>query len=267
MRERLLRRGLAAAVGLAVLTAGACTGASTHTDSTQTDAAGATPAGSITVFATASLTESFTELVEAFAIAVPEVTVVANFAASSELARQILEGAPADVYASADEVNMQRVVDAGETASDPTTFATNRLQIIVEPGNPLGITGLADLADPNVVFITTTPEVPIGRYTAEVLAAAGVRVTPRSLEESVRGVVNKVVLGEADAGIVYETDVLSVGDRAMGIPIPDASNVVARYPIAVTAASDNPVAARAFIDFVSSEAGRSILTEFGFGAP
>jgi molybdate transport system substrate-binding protein len=223
--------------------------------------------GSLTVFAAASLTESFSALAESFEDEFPEVSVTTNFAASSELATQIMEGAPADVYASADDVNMQRVVDADETDGEPRVFATNRLQIIVESGNPLGIATLDDLSNPALLYITAAPEAPIGRYTAEVLEAAGVDVTPRSLEENVRGIVNKVVLGEADAGIVYATDVRAAGDSATGIEIPDEFNVVARYPIVVTAATANPIAARAFVDFVTSDTGRSILSDFGFGTP
>lgn len=225
------------------------------------------PAGSLTVFAAASLTEAFTALADAFEDEHPDVTVTTNFAASSELVTQIIEGAPADVYASADVSNMARLVDAGETAGEPIVFATNRLQIVVEPGNPLGIETLDDLADADVVFITAAPQVPIGRYTAEVLGAAGADVTPRSLEESVRGVANKVVLGEADAGIVYETDVRAAGDSVTGVEIPDELNVVARYPVAVTGSSTNAHTARAFVDFVASDAGRATLAEFGFGAP
>lgn len=226
-----------------------------------------TPEGPLTVFAAASLTESFTALAEAFTEEHPDVSVTTNFAASSELVTQITQGAPADVYAAADEANMRRLVDADEADGEPVPFATNRLQIIVEAGNPLGIERLDDLADPDLVFVTAAPEVPIGRYASEVLDAAGVTVTPRSLEENVRGVVGKVVLGEADAGIVYATDVLAAGDRAAGVDIPDELGVVARYPIAVTAASANPVTARAFVDFVTSDAGQSILAELGFGPP
>ena len=225
------------------------------------------PTGALRVFAAASLTEAFAALADAFEDEHPDVTVTTNFAASSELATQILEGAPADVYASADETNMARLVDAGETAGEPIVFATNRLQIAVEPGNPLGIAALDDLADADVLFITAAPQVPIGRYAAAVLDAAGVDVTPRSLEGSVRGVVNKVVLGEADAGIVFETDVRAAGDSVTGVDIPDELNVVARYPVAVTGSSTNANTARAFVDFVASDAGRAILAEFGFGAP
>ena len=225
------------------------------------------PSGEVIVFATASLTESFTELGEAFEREFDGVSVRLNSAASSELVTQINEGAPADVFASADLANMDRLSDGLGTLDDPRVFATNLLQIIVEVGNPLGIAGVQDLADHDLLFVTAAPEVPIGRYTLEVFESAGIEVTPRSLEQSVRGVVSKVVLGEADAGIVYATDVLAAGNDADGVEIPLDINVVASYPIAVPADASNVVAAEAFVDFVISEAGQEILASYGFSAP
>lgn len=225
------------------------------------------PSGELIVFATASLAESFTELGEAFEREFDGVSVRLNSAASSELVTQINEGAPADVFASADQANMDRLSDGIGTLDTPDVFATNLLQIIVESGNPSGITELQDLADPDLLFVTAAPEVPIGRYTLEVFENAGVEVTARSLEQSVRGVVSKVVLGEADAGIVYATDVLAAGDDAGGVDIPLDVNVVARYPIAVPADASNVVAAEAFIDFVISDTGQEILASYGFTAP
>jgi molybdate transport system substrate-binding protein len=188
--------------------------------------------------------------------------VVLNLAASSALATQIVEGAPADVFASADETNMDRIADL---IDEPTTvFATNRLQIVTEPGNPLGIASLDDLGDPSILFVTSAPEVPIGRYTAEVLTRAGVNVRPVSFEESVKGILTKVRTGEADAGIVYSTDVTAAGSSVTGVDIVDEYDVIARYPIARLTNSE---AAATFVDFVLSADGRSILDEFGFGAP
>ena len=223
--------------------------------------------GEIVVFAAASLTESFIELADAFEIEFDSTSVTLSFAGSSELVAQINEGAPADVFASADEANMERLVDGIGTLEDPLAFATTRLQIIVEAGNPLGITGVDDLTDPDLLFVTAAPEVPIGRYTREVLDRAGVEVTPRSLEQNVRSVVGKVVLGEADAGIVYATDVLAAGDDADGVDIDDDINVVASYPIARPAEATNATTAQAFIVFVLSEAGQAILASYGFDGP
>lgn len=219
------------------------------------------------VSAAASLTGAFTEIEKAFELANPDVDVVLNLASSSDLVTQIIEGAPVDVFASADTKNMDKVAEADLIDGDPRVFATNSLRIIVAPGNPLDITSLADLARPGLVYVTCDPNVPIGRYAQEVLDAAGVDVRPASFEENVKGIVAKVTAGEADAGIVYTTDVLAAGDRAEGVDIPADLNVSARYPIAAMKSADSSAAARRFVDFVDSSAGAAILIRFGFGAP
>lgn len=219
----------------------------------------------ITVFAASSLAEAFGEIGDAYMTAYPGRRVTFSFAASSSLVAQINEGAPADVVASADERTLGRLV--GGTIGSPVVFAVNRLEIIVQQGNPRGITGLADLARPGIVYVAAAPDVPIGNYAQQVLARAGVNVKPKSLEASVKGVVSKVTLGEADAGIVYATDVLAAGARAMGIAIPAEANVIANYPIAVSAASRSRAAAAAFVAFVLSPASRKILSEHGFLEP
>jgi molybdate transport system substrate-binding protein len=207
------------------------------------------------------------EIGDAFMAAHPDASVTVNFGASSALAAQIDQGAPADVFASADEANMARLVDADGVAGEPQVFATNALQIIVEPGNPQDITGVADLARSGLLYVTCAPEVPIGAYAAQVLENAGVDVTPVSFEESVKGIVTKVSLGEADAGIVYRTDVAAAGAAAEGVEIPAAINVAARYPVAVTKEAGNPAGAEAFVAFVLSDDGRRILDRYGFGLP
>jgi molybdate transport system substrate-binding protein len=221
----------------------------------------------VTVFAASSLTDAFTELGDAFTATEPDVDVVFNFAASSELAAQLGDGAPADVFASADTTTMDQVVEAGGTASAPVVFATNRAEIIVEAGNPEGIASVADLTRPGLIVVSCAADVPCGRYAQRVLDAAAVTVEFSSFEANVRSVVSKVTLGEADAGIVYATDVLGAGDAAAGVDIPTAQNVVAEYPIAVTTSASAPDAAQAFVDFVNSDQGRAILARFGFGAP
>jgi molybdate transport system substrate-binding protein len=232
-------------------------------------ATAATPAvsGTIVVFAASSLTESFDEIGAAFTAQHPDVEVTLNFGSSSELVTQIGQGAPADVFASADQANMAKLAAAGENAGTPTVFATNSLQIIVEAGNPEGITGVADLADPDLIVVNCDPAVPIGKYSAQVLANAGVTVTPKSLEQNVKGIVTKVTSGEADAGIVYRTDVTAAGTKAAGVEIPADINVVAEYPIVVTKAAPNAAGAKAFADFVLSGQGRKILAGHGFTAP
>ncbi len=221
----------------------------------------------MTVFAAASLTDAFTELGDAFVAANPGAAVTFNFAASSELVTQIGEGAPADLFASADPNNMTKLTDSGNHGSEPVVFTTNRAEIIVAPGNPEGITGVADLADEHLIVIGCAPEVPCGRYAQQILDRAGVSVTLKSLEENVRAVVSKVALGEADAGIVYVTDVVNAGDAADGVVIAGDVNVVAEYQVAVTKGAANPAAAQAFIDFVRSPAGQAILASYGFVAP
>jgi len=224
-------------------------------------------AGTVNVFAAASLTEAFTAIGDEFMAEYPDADVGFNFASSSDLVTQINEGAPADVYASADQTNMARLVDAGNNSGDPQVFARNSLAIIVEPGNPEAIDGLADLADTDLVVITCDPDVPIGRYTLEVLRNAAVTVEPDSFEEDVKAVVNKVVLGEADAGVVYATDVTAAGDDVAGVEIPPDVNVAAAYPLAVTADAPNPTAAAAFVELVMGDRGQEILREVGFSSP
>lgn len=219
--------------------------------------------GTINVFAAASLTAAFTEIGDAFMTEYPDAEVVFNFAASSELVAQITEGAPADVFASADQNNMTKLTDAAANGSDPVLFATNLLEIIVGPGNPKGITGVADLANEDLIVVTCDFEVPCGKYAAQIFEQAGVTVTPKSFEENVKAVVSKVTLGEADAGIVYTTDVTAAGADAAGVEIPADINVLAEYPIATTSEATNAEGAQAFIDFVLSEQGQKILQSYG----
>ena len=242
------------------------TAATTTTEKASTTTAKAGVSGDVVVFAAASLTASFTEIGDAFMTENPHATVTFNFDASSTLVTQIGEGAPADVFASADEANMTKLTDAGGNAGEPAVFATNTLQIIVGKGNPKGITGVADLANPDILYVTCAPEVPIGKYGAQVLTNAGVTVTPVSLEENVKGIVTKVTTGEADAGIVYKTDVTAAGDQAEGVDIPADINVMATYPRGVTTDAANPEGAAAWAAFITGSEGQSILAEYGFEA-
>ena len=220
---------------------------------------------SLRVAATSSLTEVFNDVGEQFMQANPDITIAFNFASSSDLALQISQGLPADVFASADVKNMAKVTDAGLLLGQSVTFATNSLEIVVEKGNPLFIDSLAQLADPSLLFVTCPIEVPIGGYTAEVLRNAGVTVTPASLEENVKGILTKVALGEADAGIVYRTDILAAGNSVTGVPIADNVNVTTKYLIGALRDSQNQDASQRFIIFLSSEQGQKIFSQFGFG--
>lgn len=224
-------------------------------------------AAEVSVSAAASLTAAFQAIATAFEKANPGRDVATNFAGSPTLVQQILEGAPVDVFASADEANMKRVLDAGEVAGAPRVFARNRLAILVEKGNPKRIESLADLAKPGLVVALCAPAVPAGRYAREAFAKAGVPVPATSEELDVKAVVSRVTLGEADAGVVYVTDVRAAGERAEGIDIPDAANVVATYPIAVLRDAPNRTGAEAFVAFVAGPEGRQILEGFGFLSP
>jgi molybdate transport system substrate-binding protein len=219
--------------------------------------------GTITVFAAASLTDTFAEVGTAFEAANPGVTVEFNFAGSSALREQIISGAPADVFASANNSNMDQVVDAG-LAADPQPFVENQLQIAVPTGNPAGITGLADFANGDLLIGLCAEEVPCGQFGREALANAGVTPAIDTNEPDVRSLLTKVEAGELDAGIVYRTDVLSAGDAVEGIDIPADQNVTATYPVVALTGSANGDAAAAFVAFVLSDEGQAILAGYGF---
>jgi molybdate transport system substrate-binding protein len=220
--------------------------------------------GTASVFAAASLTDSFKALGTAFQTAHPGTTVQFNFAGSPTLVTQIEQGAAADVFASADTTNMDKLKTDGFTADSSQVFAHNKLEIVVAAGNPKGITGLADLAKPGLIYITAAPTVPAGKYALQILASAGVKVTPKSLETDVKSVVSKIELGEADAGIVYVTDVKAAGSKVTGVPIPDSVNVIATYPIVSVKGAKNSNLANAFVAYVLSAEGQATLQSFGF---
>jgi molybdate transport system substrate-binding protein len=252
----------ALAIGLSAI-AGCSIGAGNNSSGTATPGV----SGNLSISAAASLQGAFTEMAAAFKIAHPQVSVSINFGASSTLARQIIDGAPVDVFASADQTNMTKVAEAQLLSDIPTIFATNSLEIIVRKGNPLGIDSLADLARLGLIYVTCAPEVPIGRYSAEALRDAGITVKPASFEPDVKGIVTKVSSGEADAGIVYRTDVLAADETAAGVRIPDQFDVRATYPQAVLLRSQNETAANAWMSFVSGAEGQAILRAYGFGQP
>jgi len=210
------------------------------------------------------LTDSFKALGAAFQTAHPGTTVQFNFAGSPTLVTQIEQGASADVFASADTTNVDKLKTDGFTAGNSQVFAHNKLEIVVAAGNPKGITGLADLAKPGVIYITAAPTVPAGKYALQILALASVKVTPKSLETDVKSVVSKIELGEADAGIVYVTDVKAAGSKVTGVPIPDSVNIIATYPIVAIKGSKNSNLANAFIAYALSADGQATLQTFGF---
>lgn len=249
-------------------------------DSGQTNNTAST-SGRLVIFAAASLTEAFTELAQTFKLDHPGVEIILNFAGSQQLAQQLAQGAPADIFASANERQMEAVITAGRV--DPNSeqiFSTNGLVIIYPASNPGNLQSIDDLAKPDLRIILAAPEVPVGQYAQEFLdkAAAdpaygqtfvvGVDDNVVSYEENVRAVLSKVVLGEADAGIVYQSDLSAESADSLGrLPIPDPLNAIASYPIAPITNSSQPELAAKFLDFVLSPAGQAILADFGFSPP
>ncbi len=218
----------------------------------------------VLVFAASSLTDVFDRLEHDFETEHPGVDVIVNYGGSSLLAGQIEQGAPADVFAAADLATMKRVLVADSPFAEPVVFARNRMAIAVEEGNPMGITGLAGLTADGLVVVLADEEVPAGAYAAAMLQQAGVELTPASYESNVRAVAAKVALGEADAGIVYRTDIFADGERLDEVVIPDPQNITADYPIEVL---HDGVNAQAFVDFVLGATGRVVLSDAGFEIP
>ncbi len=220
----------------------------------------------VLVFAAASLTDAFGEIERMFEAASPDFDVQLNLAGSSSLREQILEGAPADVFASANTSNMDQVVGAGE-ASHSVTLATNLLQVAVPAGNPAGVTGLADFAREDLLIGLCAAGVPCGDFGRQALANAGVIAAVDTNEPDVRALLVKIEAGELDTGIVYVTDVLAAGDRVEGVVIPADTNVVATYPIAALTNAPNSDGAEAFVTFATSDEAREILARYGFATP
>lgn len=242
---------------------------------------GAQPASSdaeLIVFAAASLTEAFNEIGEQFSAANGGVELIFNFAGSNQLATQIKEGAPVDVFASANTSQMQSVIEADEVdGGTERTFARNRLVVVYPSDNPGGVGALPDLAKPGLKIVLANKDVPIGAYALDVLAKASelpeytetfsptVLANVVSYEENVRAVLSKVSLGEADAGIVYTTDAVTITDGSIAtLDIPDALNTIATYPIAVTKRSKQAELAQKFVDYVLSDVGQAVLAKYGF---
>ena len=257
-------RVAAASLSAASLVLAGCS--SSDTDDATGGADGAIT-GEITVFAAASLKATFTELGAQFEAAHPGTTVTFTFAGSSDLVTQLTQGAPGDVFASADTANMTKAVDAGLIAGEPTNFATNTLTIVTPPDNPAGITSFADLATPGAKVVVCAPQVPCGSATATLESATGVDITPVSEESAVTDVLGKVTAGEADAGLVYVTDASGAGEAVETVPFPESTQAVNTYPVAVLEESRNAAVARAFEELLTGPEGRAVLENAGFAAP
>jgi len=249
-------------VVVAALLAAAVAGCSSSSSSPSS----ASSTGTITVFAAASLMQTFTQIGKQFEAAHKGDTVKFSFGPSSGLSTQITSGAPADVFASAAPANMQTVVSAGD-ASNPQTFAKNTMEVAVPPNNPANVTSVNDLAKKSVKVALCQPQVPCGVVAAEVFKNAGITVKPVTLETDVDSVVTQVETGNVDAGMVYVTNVLSEGTKLKGITIPASDNASTLYPIAVIKSSKHKSIAQEFVDYVLSPAGQKVLGAAGFQKP
>jgi molybdate transport system substrate-binding protein len=263
------RFALAAVLLAATAVAGCSSSSSSSTASGSGSPAASSPAaqtGTITVFAAASLKETFTQLGQQFGAAHPGDTVKFSFGASSALAEQINSGAPADVFASAATKNMDQVVSAGN-ASNPQNFAENVMEVAVPPSSPAKVTSVNDLAKSSVKTALCQPQVPCGVVAAEVFKNAKITVKPVTLQPDVKSVLTQVELGNVDAGVVYVTDVQAAGSKVKGVTIPAAVNASTLYPIAALTHSQEPSVARAFVAYVLSPAGEQVLKAAGFEQP
>lgn len=254
---------LVAGLMAAVLSGCASGGTQNGTD----DGGSSSSGGTVTVFAAASLKDAFTQLASVFEAKNPGTKVTISFAGSSDLVTQITQGAPADVFASADTRNMTKLADASLVDGPAKDFATNVLTIAVPPSNPAGIASFSDLAKPGTKVVVCASQVPCGAATRKVEKATGTTLTPVSEESSVTDVLGKVTSGEADAGLVYVTDVKRAGSKVKGIPFAESDTAVNTYPIATVGTSKNKELAAKFIALVTGGEGKKVLTEAGFGTP
>jgi molybdate transport system substrate-binding protein len=264
--QRVSRRAAVATVLIAFL-ASACGSSSKPAASTTSTTQGASASaltGSLNVFAASSLTEAFDAVKSSLSTSNPHLDLALNYGGSQMLVTQITQGQPADVFASADQKNMQKLVDKG-LVETPKVFAHNLLEIAVAPGNPKHIAGLADLEKPGVTLVLGDKSVPVGKYARQAFTKAGLpEPEPASNELDVKSVMEKLTSGEADAAVVYQTDVKAAGDKVTGIVIPANQNVLATYPIAALKGSKNLAAAEAFVNEIVSGSAQQILKEEGF---
>ena len=254
----------AATTSSAASSAAAASSSKAATSGSSAAAAGPVAAGTLTVFAAASLKATFTQIGTIFQTENPGSTVTFNFAGSSDLVTQLTAGAPADVFASADQANMTKTTTANLVSGTPVNFASNILTIVTPPGNPSGITGFADLAEPGLTVVVCAPQVPCGAATATVETNTGVTLTPVSEENSVTDVLGKVTSGQVDAGLVYVTDAKNAGDKVTEVTFPEAAVVVNVYPIATLTAATQPALATKFVDLVVGPEGQQVLAAAGF---
>jgi molybdate transport system substrate-binding protein len=266
--SRWMRSALAGLATIAVVGLSGCgSGSDPGSPKTNTPASGKGVTGTVTVFAAASLTESFTAIGKDFEAANPGSKVTFNFAGSSALATQIDQGAPADVFASAAPANMKTVTDAGEAGGTPVTFVRNQLVIAVPKGNPKRVAGLSDLTKPGVKVALCAEQVPCGAAAKKALGAAKVTITPATLEQDVKATLSKVKLGEVDAALVYRTDAKSAPSDVDGVEFPESAGAINDYPLVVLKNAPNKAGATAFVAYVQCSIGKAVLTAAGFQSP
>ncbi|MFY9921879.1 MAG: molybdate ABC transporter substrate-binding protein [Mycobacterium sp.] len=249
---------VATVIGLAVA------GCSSPDDASSTSG---TDGGKLVVFAAASLKKSFTEIGEQFKTDNPGSSIEFNFAGSSDLVTQLTQGAPGDVFASADSKNMDKAAAADLLAGEAVNFASNSLTIVTAPGNPKKLTSFKDLTQPGLSVVVCAPQVPCGSAAETVEKATDVQLNPVSEESQVTDVLNKVTTGQADAGLVYVTDAQGAGDKVTAVPFPESADAVNTYPIAVLTQSKDPDLAGKFVDLVTGDGGQKVLSAAGFAEP
>ncbi|MBZ9639956.1 molybdate ABC transporter substrate-binding protein [Streptomyces sp. PSKA30] len=264
-RRRALRAAGAGAAALLALSA--CSSSSDSGSSAAGSDASDRLTGEVTVFAAASLEESFTTLGKEFEKQHPGTKVTFSFGGSDSLAASITGGAPADVFAAASPRTMAIVTDAGDASGTPTTFVRNQLEIATLPGNPERISSLEDLTESGLKVVLCDESVPCGAAAQKALDASRLKLTPVSYEQDVKSALTKVELKEADAALVYKTDVRAAGDKVEGVDFPESADAVNDYPIALLRDAPNAEAGKAFIDLVKSAEGQKVLTAAGFLAP
>jgi molybdate transport system substrate-binding protein len=266
-RRSLQVTGAGAAALLALSACSSSDSDSSSTTSGSSASASDKLSGTVTVFAAASLKESFTTLGEQFERAHPGTKVTFSFGGSDSLAASITGGAPADVFASASPKTMKIVTDAGDASGTPATFVRNQLEIATLPGNPDKVASLKDLTNPDLKVVLCDKEVPCGAAAQKALDASSLKLTPVSYEQDVKAALTKVELKEADAAVVYKTDVHAAGDKVGGVEFPESADAVNDYPITLLKDAQNTDAAKAFIALVRSAEGQKVLTGAGFLKP
>jgi molybdate transport system substrate-binding protein len=272
-RRTTTATALALAGALALATTAGCSSSNSGsagaaaTTSSSASASASALSGTVTVFAAASLTGTFTQLGKDFEAANPGVTVKFNFSGSDTLAASIVSGAPADVFAAASTATMTTVTKAGDATGTPTVFVKNQLEIAVPPGDPKGIKTLSDLTKPGIKVALCATTVPCGAAAVKAETAGNIKINPVTLETDVKSALTKVELGEVDAALVYQTDVKAAGGKVQGVDFTEAAKAINTYPIVVLKGAPNAAAAQAFVAFVLSAHGHDVLSAAGFQNP